>query len=119
MTIKLKRIYENPLPEDGYRVLVDRLWARGMTKEKAAIDEWDKDIAPSDQLRKWFHHDLSMWKEFSEKYLAELKSGNSCQDFLKRNAKQEIITLVYVAKDEQHCHPLILKKYLDRLISGA
>ena len=73
MKILLKRIYEDSLSTDGYRVLVDRLWPRGITKERANLDEWDKDLAPSTDLRLWFHHDPNRWEEFSEKYLKELQ----------------------------------------------
>lgn len=117
MEIALKRVYEQPSPEDGFRVLVDRLCPRGLTKEKAHLDVWEKDLAPSDSLRKWFHHAPSLWQQFSEKYLEELKSNNAPQIFLKDHEKQELITLVYAAKDEQHCHPIILKHYLDSLLN--
>lgn len=113
--IILKRVYENSSPEDGCRVLVDRLWPRGLTKEEADIEEWNQDLAPSNELRKWFHHDTERWNEFSEKYLKELHSGNYGKAFLKKHKDQEKITLVYAAKDEEHCHPIILKKYLESL----
>jgi len=116
-TIQLKRVYENPSPEDGYRVLVDRLWPRGISKPEADIAEWDKDLAPSTELRKWFHHDPTLWAEFSAKYKAELLDKNPGLTFLKRLEKEEVITLVYAAKDEKHCHPLVLKKYLDDIIA--
>lgn len=117
MKILLKRAYEEAMPQDGYRVLVDRLWPRGLSKENAHLDIWEKDLAPSDSLRKWFHHDPDLWQQFSEKYLDELKSSIAPQNFLKDHAKQEVVTLVYAAKDEQHCHPIILKNYLDSLQS--
>lgn len=113
--IVLKRVYETYSPTDGYRVLVDRLWPRGMTKEEAMIDDWDKDLAPSSELRKWFHHDPELWNDFSEKYRQELYDNNLGKDFLNRHKDQEKITLVYAAKDEEHCHPIILKKYLESL----
>lgn len=116
-TIYLKRVYEKPSPEDGYRVLVDRLWPRGISKPEADIAEWDKDLAPSTELRKWFHHDPALWAEFSAKYKAELLDKNPGLTFLKRLEKEEVITLVYAAKDEKHCHPLVLKKYLDDIIA--
>ncbi|OPB88963.1 DUF488 domain-containing protein [Elizabethkingia ursingii] len=115
-TIYLKRVYEKPSPEDGYRVLVDRLWPRGISKPEADIAEWDKDLAPSTELRKWFHHDPALWAEFSAKYKAELLDKNPGITFLKRLEKEEVITLVYAAKDEKHCHPQVLKKYLDDII---
>lgn len=113
--IVLKRVYETPSPHDGYRVLVDRLWPRGLTKEAADIDEWNKDLAPSSELRKWFHHDPERWKEFSEKYLKELHENKPGKEFLEQHKGYEKITLVYAAKDEEHCHPLILKSYLESL----
>ena len=76
MEIVLKRVYEDASPEDGYRVLVDRIWPRGISKEKAALDEWDKDLAPSTALREWFHHDPLLWEEFSRKYKEELLERN-------------------------------------------
>lgn len=111
--IVLKRVYENPSPQDGYRILVDRLWPRGLTKEEANIEEWNKDLAPSSELRKWFHHDTERWKEFSEKYMKELHEKNLGKEFIEQYKDQERITLVYAAKDEQHCHPIILKEYLE------
>ncbi|MEJ5106670.1 DUF488 domain-containing protein [Chryseobacterium sp. MYb328] len=113
--IALKRVYEIASPKDGCRVLVDRLWPRGLNKAKADINEWDKNIAPSSELRKWFHHDPRLWKEFSEKYMKELYESNLGKDFLKRLENQEKITLVYAAKDEEHCHAVVLKKYLENL----
>lgn len=110
--IVLKRIYEEALPTDGYRILVDRLWPRGISKETARIDEWNKDVAPSTALRKWFNHEPEKWNAFSEKYLAELRANNAAETFWKAHEKQEKITLVYAAKGEKHCHPLVLIKYL-------
>jgi len=92
--ITLKRIYDTTKPEDGYRVLVDRLWPRGISKENAHINEWNKDLAPSTELRKWFNHDPNKWEEFSQKYSNELNHNNSIKEFLTRLKKQEKITLV-------------------------
>lgn len=111
--IALKRVYEKASEHDGYRILVDRLWPRGLAKEEAEIDEWNKDLAPSNELRKWFHHDVSLWEDFSDKYLQELKASNLGKEFLQKHKKYKKITLVYAAKDEKHCHAIILKKYLD------
>lgn len=113
--IVLKRAYEKALPEDGYRVLIDRLWPRGISKEKVHLDEWNKDLAPSTSLREWFDHDPVKWNEFSKKYYDELEKNNFGPAFLDRLKNQQKITLLYGAKDEEHCHPLILKKYLDSL----
>ena len=106
--IAIKRVYEEPSPYDGYRVLVDRLWPRGISKEAAQIDEWNKDLAPSTDLRKWFGHDPARWDEFSAKYMQELKANGFGNEFLQRLGKEEKITLVYAAKDPKHCHPLVL-----------
>ncbi|WP_370897913.1 DUF488 domain-containing protein [Chryseobacterium gossypii] len=111
--ILLKRVYNASAPEDGYRVLVDRLWPRGLAREDADIDEWNKDLAPSNELRKWFHHDPELWDDFSEKYRKELHDNNLGKEFLKRHEDQDTITLVYAAKDEKHCHAIILKEYLE------
>lgn len=108
----IKRVYDDALPTDGYRILVDRLWPRGISKETAKIDEWNKEVAPATELRKWFNHDLEKWKEFSEKYLEELKANDIAETFWEAHKKQEKITLVYAAKDEKHCHVLVLLKYL-------
>lgn len=113
--ITLKRIYDTTNPEDDYRVLVDQLWPRGISKENAHINEWNKDLAPSTELRKWFNHDPNKWEEFSQKYSNELNHNNSTKEFLTRLKKQEKITLVFAEKDIEHCHPIILKNYLDKL----
>ncbi|HEX5169616.1 MAG TPA: DUF488 domain-containing protein [Cyclobacteriaceae bacterium] len=112
MKIKIKRVYEKPCREDGIRVLVDRLWPRGLTKEKAAIDIWLKNIAPSTELRKWFDHDPNKWKPFMRRYLMELKRNKEQTLVLKEQAKQGTVTLLYGAKDEEHNEALVLKKYL-------
>ncbi|MDR0777168.1 MAG: DUF488 domain-containing protein [Azonexus sp.] len=113
--IALKRIYEKPAASDGYRVLVDRLWPRGVTKDAAALDEWNKDLAPSGALRKWFGHDPALWKSFAEKYTAELQAGTATQEFMARMKGHEQITLLYAAHDQGHCHPLVLKAWLEHM----
>lgn len=118
MEIVLKRVYEDASPEDAYRVLVDQIWPRGISKEKAALDEWDKDLAPSTELREWFHHDPLLWDEFSRKYKEELLERNPGKPFLEKNGQQEKITLVYAARDEKHCHPLVLRDYLEQLLNN-
>src|SRR4051794_2343084 len=97
--ISIKRAYERPLQKDGYRILVDRIWPRGVTKEEASIDEWAKDIAPSTALRKWFSHDPSLWTDFKKMYLAELKKNEAADDFIESHRDKKVITLVYAAKD--------------------
>lgn len=99
---RVKRAYEPPLPEDGTRVLVDRLWPRGLRKAGAAIDCWLKEIAPSSELRRWFGHDPSWWEEFRRHYEAELSARPELLDQLRALAEQGTLTLVYAAHDEDH-----------------
>lgn len=111
--IKIKRIYNKPEKEDGYRILVDRLWPRGLSKNKARIDLWLKEIAPSDTLRKWFSHDPLKWKQFKEKYKIELKHKKELIDKIKQIEKEKRnITLLYSAKDEKHNNAVVLQKIL-------
>ena len=108
--IKLKRIYEPYNKNDGYRVLVDRLWPRGVSKEKAHLDVWLKDIAPSTELRKWFNHDPKKWADFKKKYQAELKKNKEVVLMLKQaKKKHSTITLFYGAKDEMHNEAVVIK----------
>lgn len=110
--IKLKRIYETPLPEDGYRMLVDRLWPRGLKKENAVIDEWNKNIAPSPMLRKWFAHKAERFQKFSERYALELSAQTEEIKRIKAIARKQTLTLLYAAKNEQINHALILREVL-------
>jgi uncharacterized protein YeaO (DUF488 family) len=112
MNIKLKRVYEKPDKKDGFRILVDRLWPRGLTKEKAGVDLWLKDIAPTTELRKWFNHDPEKWSDFQKKYLKELKENKEAVSELKEHLKKGPVTLLYAAKDEEHNEALVLKHYL-------
>jgi len=112
--MKIKRVYEIPHKDDGIRILVDRLWPRGLTKEKARVDLWLKDIAPSTELRKWFGHDPDKWKEFVIRYRNELKEKNEQVSQLKEQMKKGMVTLVYGAKDEEHNEALVLKKLFDQ-----
>lgn len=112
--MKIKRVYEKPEPEDGTRILVDRLWPRGLTKEKAQIDIWLKNIAPTTELRKWFGHDPEKWEEFKKRYLTELKNNDEQVSILKDEIKKGPVTLIYGAKDEEHNEALFLKNYLSR-----
>ena len=114
MRIKIKRVYEKPEKEDGFRILVDRLWPRGLTKEKAGIDIWLKDIAPSTELRKWFGHDADKWSEFGKRYRHELKGKEEQMSLLKDQVKKGMVTLVYGAKDEEHNEALVLKQLLQQ-----
>ena len=111
--IKLKRIYDPYEENDGYRILVDRLWPRGISKDDAKIDEWIKDIAPSNQIRKWFSHDVSKWPEFKRLYFEELKTLNSLVNNLTKKQMYNTITFLYAAKDEEHNNAVALKEYLE------
>ena len=110
--IHLKRVYEEPSKKDGLRVLVERLWPRGLTKERAAVDLWLKDVAPSPELRKWFGHDPARWEQFQERYRKELREKKDAVRLLKQKAKEGTVTLVYAARDEEHNGALVLKRIL-------
>ena len=112
--IKLKRVYENPSSKDGVRVLVERLWPRGLTKQRAAVDLWLKDVAPTPELRKWFGHDPARWKQFQERYRRELREKKDAVRLLRQKSKAGTITLVYAARDEEHNGALALKRFLQR-----
>lgn len=110
---KLKRVYETPSGEDGYRVLVDRLWPRGLQKSTAQLDEWDKDIAPSPELRKWFNHEPARFDTFAERYREELTAKTTDLNRLREIAKTKSVTLVYAAKDEHNNQAVVLKQVLE------
>jgi uncharacterized protein YeaO (DUF488 family) len=110
--IKLKRAYEPPAPDDGTRILIDRLWPRGVKKADAAIDEWMKEIAPSTGLRKWFGHDPSRWQEFRRRYQSEIRQHPDQFDRLRMLAQHGRITLVFSAHDEAHNDAVVLKDLL-------
>jgi len=114
MAIKIKRVYEPSTDSDGSRILVDRLWPRGLTKEKAHVEEWLKDIAPSTELRKWFGHDPAKWKKFRGRYEAELRHNDDLVERLKIKARDGTVTLLYAARDEKHNEALVLKQFLER-----
>jgi uncharacterized protein YeaO (DUF488 family) len=107
--IKLKRAYEVPAPEDGMRILVDRLWPRGLSKQRAAIDQWMKDISPSPKLRKWFGHDPSRWDEFRRRYATEVHQHPELLNQLRSLAREGPVTLVYSASDEAHNDAVVLR----------
>ena len=111
--IKLKRVYQEPSPADGLRILVDRLWPRGLTKERAAVDLWLKELAPSTELRKWFGHDPAKWREFQTRYRKEVHDNDEVLQVLKEKAKKNTVTLVYGARDEHHNEALVLKEILE------
>ncbi|MEW5757347.1 MAG: DUF488 domain-containing protein [Pseudomonadota bacterium] len=112
MRISVKRVYETPGGADGTRVLVDRLWPRGLSKERAAIDHWFKDIAPSDELRKWFGHDPARWAEFRRRYYAELDEKQDALMPLRQLIGQGPVTLLFAARDDQHNNAVVLREYL-------
>ena len=112
MRIAIKRAYEQPSPDDGFRILVDRLWPRGLSKKDAHIDLWLKDIAPSAELRKWFAHDPAKWAEFQRRYRAELKRKQQLLDTIKAQARKTRVTLIYGAKDEEHNDAVVLLEKL-------
>ena len=113
--ISIKRAYDPPSEEDGYRILVDRLWPRGISKEKAKIDQWAKDVAPSTKLRQWFHHEEGDWDEFEKRYRAELKEHKRELQELAELAQRRHVTLVYGAKDELHNQAIVLKDELKKM----
>ena len=117
MKIAIKRAYENPGPEDGYRVLVDRIWLRGRAKDELALDEWAKTLAPSAKLRKWFGHEPSRWGTFQERYREELSSPEQRQRLqeLLAAARGKTLTLVYGAKDEVHNQAVVLRELLSQM----
>jgi uncharacterized protein YeaO (DUF488 family) len=114
MAIKLKRVYEELAKTDGTRILVDRLWPRGLTKEKAHIDLWLKDVAPSTVLRKWFAHDPAKWPEFKARYKAELKDNATHLALLEQAITRGPATLLYGAKDTEHNEAVVLQDLLSR-----
>jgi uncharacterized protein YeaO (DUF488 family) len=114
MNIKIKRIYETPSPEDGTRILVDRLWPRGVKKENAHISVWLKEIAPSTELRKWFGHDPARWAEFKTKYIQELKLRKEELSVIRQAGSNGAVTLLYAARDERHNEAVVLQELLER-----
>ena len=115
MKIKIKRVYEQPDKDDGVRILVDRLWPRGLTKEKAAVDLWLKEIAPSIELRKWFGHDPEKWSSFRRRYKTEIRHNDDLIKLLKQKARERTVTLDYGARDQEHNEALVLKQFLERV----
>lgn len=111
--IKLKRIYDEPSKDDGQRILVERLWPRGFTKERAAVDLWLKEVAPSTELRKWFGHEPEKWEEFRERYWKELENKEDLVNLLKQKSNEGRVTFVYAAKDEKYNAAVALKALLE------
>ena len=114
MTIRLKRAYDKPAKDDGYRVLVDRIWPRGVSRESAQLDEWLKEIAPSTALRKWFNHDVNRWEEFKKRYLLELSANRKATNKLAEIERNGRLTLVFGAADREHNNGVVLKEFLQK-----
>ncbi|WP_263359608.1 DUF488 domain-containing protein [Acidicapsa ligni] len=112
MHVQIKRVYEEPGEADGIRILVDRLWPRGLTKAKAAVDIWMKEIAPSNELRKWFAHDPVKWEEFRTRYIDELKKNSQQVLLLRQQVEKGTTTLLYGARDEEHNEAVVLQQLL-------
>ena len=110
--VRLKRAYDPAEPDDGYRVLVDRLWPRGVSKDRARLDEWARELAPSTELRTWFGHDPARFAEFRRRYLEELAAHGEKVDELRRRAREGTLTLVYAARDEEHNDAVVLAELL-------
>lgn len=110
--LQIKRVYEPPGPRDGQRILVDRIWPRGLSKEKAAVDLWLKDVAPSTELRKWFGHDVARWPEFRTRYRKQLKQLDDAIEELRELAAKQKVTLLFGASDTEHNQAVVLAEYL-------
>jgi uncharacterized protein YeaO (DUF488 family) len=115
--IRLKRAYEKPSKQDGLRILVERLWPRGIRKDQAQIDLWLKDLAPSTELRKWFGHDPAKWDEFQKRYRSELEDKGDLLVLLKYRTGEGAVTFVYAAKDEEHNSAVALKEFLEERVN--
>lgn len=115
MEIKIKRVYEKPAAGDGFRILVDRLWPRGMSKEQAEIDFWARGLSPSTELRQWYGHDASKWSEFKERYFAELKGNPQLLNELLEYLGRGIVTFVYSSKEQRLNNAVALKEYVTLL----
>jgi uncharacterized protein YeaO (DUF488 family) len=108
MVIRSRRVYEPAAPDDGYRVLIDRLWPRGVSREAARVDEWARDLAPSDELRRWFGHDPAKFEEFRRRYVEELRGPRDRLDELRRRAEAGPVTIVFAARDAEHSNAAVL-----------
>jgi uncharacterized protein YeaO (DUF488 family) len=115
--IRVKRIYDRPEETDGKRFLVDRLWPRGISKEKAELDGWVKEVAPSDDLRRWFGHDPVKWEEFAVRYVGELEKNSEHWKYIFEEARAGDVTLLYAAHDHEHNNAVVLKNFLDGVVS--
>jgi len=113
MPISLKRVYEKPSPNDGKRILVERLWPRGLKKDEAKIDEWLREVSPSTELRKWFGHDPAKWSEFKERYWKELDKKHDVVSKLAKECREKKVTFVFAAKEQQYNNAAALKEYVE------
>ena len=116
--LKIKRVYDPPERGDGERILVDRLWPRGLSKRTAAVDVWMKDLGPSHDLRKWFGHDPRRWSEFRRRYMAELRAKRNSLAATARKASRGTVTLLFGARDSEHNQAVVLKEAIERLQRG-
>ncbi len=116
MDIRIKRAYESPSNDDGYRILVDRLWPRGISKEKAKVDFWPKELAPSTELRNWYGHDPEKWSEFKSRYFIELDKNPELVKELLEHVSKGPVTLVYSSKEQQLNNAVALKEYVNTLL---
>ncbi len=121
MVLKIKRAYEQAEPSDGRRILIDRLWPRGVSKEEGRIDVWLKDLAPSTELREWFGHDPGKWEEFKKRYRRELGAPDKTRliEDVAQHAKHNDITLIYSAKDTEHSDAMVLEDLIEKTMSGV
>jgi uncharacterized protein YeaO (DUF488 family) len=117
--MKIKRVYDPLERGDGERILVDRLWPRGLSRQAAAIDRWMKDLGPSDELRRWFGHDPGRWREFRHRYLAELRTQRDTLEAIRRKATRGAVTLLFGARDPEHNQAVVLKGAIERLQKRA
>lgn len=113
MKIQLKRAYAPPKSSDGLRILVERLWPRGLSKEAAQLDDWCKDIAPSTELRQWYNHQIERWPEFKKRYIEELKANQEATSELYQHIHNKDVSFIYAAHDEQHNSAIVLKEFME------
>ncbi len=112
--IKIKRIYDPPAPEDGFRILVDRLWPRGLSKSKARVDLWAKELSPSNELRKWYHHDAEKWAEFKKRYRSEIVDKQEAFDSIIRKAREGTVTLLFSSREKKWNNAAALQEFIKR-----
>lgn len=116
MSIQIKRVYDTPSPNDGIRVLVDRVWPRGVSRKDADLTDWARELAPSDELRKWFDHKSERWQEFQVRYLRELNDQPKAVLDLAVKSRRQTVTLLYAAKDTEHNNAIVLCQYMERIV---